>query len=219
MQIIVQKDDNKFINNLDCVSGHTISYIDFLNNIYKIHQTKKPDLYILVAEKLGHEEIHFCKHITDTKIIIYHTSEQKTDLDELDNIVHIYNKDMPLLYNPYRFFDQHNQNRTIEACYFLDNETDINDNLTKLLYPNKGKYKIKMFNNPKINHVQNLGFVTENDKNKILNNSQVYICQNKFYALEATLCGCKVLDTELNEIKLEPKEYSTYSDYIESILQ
>ena len=219
MQIIVQKDDNKFINNLDSVSGHTIAYVDFSNNVYKIHQTKKPDLYIFVAEKLTHEEIHFCTNITDSKIIVYHITEQTTDVDNIKNIIHLYDKDIPLLYNPYRFFNQQNKSRGIDAAYFLDNETDINDDMTRLLYPNKGKYKIKMFNNQKINHVQNLGFLTENDKNNVLNDSQTYICQNQFYALEATLCGCKVLDTKLNEINLDPKKYQTYSDYIGGIIK
>jgi hypothetical protein len=219
MQIIVQKDDNKFINNLDSVSGHTIAYTDFNNNIYKIHQNRQPDLYILVAEKLGYEEIHFCRNVSEAKIVIYHTTDQKTDIDDIDTITHLYNKDIPTLYNPYRFFNNNQDNRPIHASYFLDNDQDIPDDITKLIYPNSSEYTIKMFNTSKIDHPQNLGFLTEVDKNDILNDSEFYICKNNFYALEATLCGCKVLNTQLEEIQIDPKEHQTYSSYIESIIK
>tara|TARA_B100002019_G_scaffold133692_1_gene114990 strand:+ start:8871 stop:9530 length:660 start_codon:yes stop_codon:yes gene_type:complete len=219
MQIVVQKDDNKFINNLDSISGHTIAYTDFNNDIYKIHQNRQPDLYILVAEKLGYEEIHFCRNVSEVKIVVYHTTDQKTDIDDINTITHLYNKDIPILYNPYRFFNNNQDNRSIHASYFLDNDQDIPDDITKLIYPNSSEYTIKMFNNFKIDHPQNLGFLTEVDKNDILNDSEFYICKNNFYALEATLCGCKVLNTQLEEIQIDPKEHQTYSSYIESIIK
>lgn len=219
MQIVVQKDDNKFINNLDSVSGHTIVYTDFNNDIYKIHQNRHPDLYILIAEKLGHEEIHFCTNVSEAKIVAYHITDQKTDIDSIETIKHLYDKDIPTLYNPYRFFNNKQSNRSINASYFLDNDQQIPDDITKLIYPNSSEYNIKMFNNAKIDHAQNLGFLTEVDKNDVLNDSEFYICENNFYALEATLCGCKVLNTKLEEIQIDPKEYQTYSSYIEGIIK
>jgi hypothetical protein len=99
--------------------------------------------------------------------------------------------------------------------YFLDQDDEIPEPLLCNLYP-KSKDKILMFNNPKISHYQNIGFVTEQDKAQILNTSKYFICnKNCIYAAEAYVCGCEILD--MNNLQKHPihetLESSTITSY------
>ena len=215
MKIILQYFSSKLINNLDNLSEeHEIIAINIDNNIYQIEQKLNPDLYVLCSEKIGHEEIHFINN-TDKKIMIYNTNSSDISLKN-KNITILNDSSLPLLYNPKRFYNQ-NIEKDIEYCYFLDKDKEIPNELSKHLIPNKVN-KIKLFNNSNISHPQNLGYLSEDDKSYILNRSKNYICKDMFYAIEASLCGCNIVDTNLNPISLDIKNYQTYAQYFEDIL-
>ncbi len=213
MKIIVQYDNTKFINNLDSLKDHEVLSVQIDNNIYQIEQKINPDIYLLVAENITNEEIHFCQNHPNKKIIVYNHTSQNI---EIPNTKVINYQELPSLYNPNRFFDQHTT-KDIEYSYFLDNDKQIPDDLLDQILPNKIN-SIKLFNNAKIQHEQNLGFLSENDKAQILNRTKNYICHNGFYAIEAALCGCKVVDTKLNSIQVDPQAAQTYSDFFESLI-
>ena len=215
MKIIVKHNDCKFVNNIDSLSSlkHDIIYANINNNIYQIEQKINPDIYILSAEKLTDEEVHFCQNTKSKKVFIYQKSIEKISIP---NAVFLYDSELPVLYNELRFNNQ-NTHKDIKYSYFLDNDIDIPEKLSKQLLPNKS-YKIKLFNNERISHPQNLGLLSENDKSIILNRTQNYICNNMFYAIEAKLCGCRVLDLDLNSIDINIDNYKTYSNFFGDLL-
>ena len=214
MKILIQYSNCKFINNLDSMSDkHELISVNIENNIYQIQQKINPDIYILIASKIGNEEAHFCHNNPNEKIIIYNDTEQNITLP---NAKTINSSTLPVLFNPNRFNNTH-IDKDIEYSYFLDKDTTLPKKLTQHLLPNKVN-TIKMFNNPKIDHSQKLGLLSENDKSDILNRTQNYICDNLFYAIEAHLCGCKVLDMDLQTIDIKPDNYQTYSMFFESLI-
>lgn len=220
MKILIQNYDCKLINNLDSIKKHTTIFANINHNIYQIDQKIEPDIYILVSKLMNYEELYFCHNNRDKKIIIYHNSN--LDLLELSKYNHISiidNNSICQLYNPDRFdrIKYHKAIDTIDYVYFLDNDTSIPDPLNEILLPN-AQHNIKLFGNKNIDHPQNIGFLTEDDKAVILSNTKNYICNNMFYAAEATICGCKILDTTLNPISLDISQILTYAEFIESML-
>jgi len=220
MKILIQNYDCKFINNLDSIKKHTTIFANINHNIYQIDQKIEPDVYILVSKLMNYEELYFCHNHRDKKIIIYHNSN--LDISELvkyHNVSIVDDNNIFQLYNPDRFdrIKYHNSIATIGYVYFLDNDTSIPDSLNKILLPN-AQHNIKLFGNKNINHPQNMGFLTEDDKAIILSNTQNYICNNMFYATEAAVCGCKVLDAALNPIAIDISQILTYAEFIESML-
>tara|TARA_B100001778_G_C18591856_1_gene632654 strand:+ start:1401 stop:2039 length:639 start_codon:yes stop_codon:yes gene_type:complete len=212
MKIIIQQSNCKFINNLDSLQYQSIS-VNIKNNIYQIEQIEQPDVYVLIAEKLSNEELHFCSNNPNKKILIYNQSPK--DLD-VPNATIISDTELPCLYNPNRFSDN-KSNKDIEYSYFLDNDSALPENLTYELLPNKINH-IKLFNNRLIDHPQNLGLLSEDDKAVILNRTKKYICNNNFYAIEAIKCGCEVVDTSLSPIDVNIDDCQTYSNYFESLI-
>ena len=221
MKVLIQNFDCKFINNLDSISNkHQTIFVDITNNIYQISQTVVPDIYILIAEKLSYEELHFCQNNINTRIIIYNHNHTKVEplLLNMKHIKILNSNTIPILYNPKRYNNMNIVNKNIDYVYFLDNDQQIPISLKKLLLPNNQTHNIKLFNNRHIEHPQNLGFLTENDKSLILKSSINYICHNMFYAVEAYLSGCSVLDTELNSISIDTNDYQTYEHFFESMV-
>ena len=217
MKILVQQSNCKFISNLDMLSDqHEILFTNIDHNIYQIEQKIKPDIYILSANKMSYEEIHFCQNNTDKKIFIYQNNDSNTY--QAENITIINDTEVRFNYNPKRFRNMLLQeDRDIDYCYFLDECSSISESLQSMLYPNSTK-RLFMFNNGNIQHPQNMGLISENEKAEILNRTKKYICDNLFYAIEAKLCGCEVVDTNLDPVKIEINDHPTYAEYMEKIL-
>lgn len=215
MKIIVQHNNCKFINNLDSLaSKHQIYNIDINNDIYKIDQKINPDIYIFTTSKIKYEEAHFCKHTSKT-VVLYNDTTEAIE-SKSTNIIVINKSEIPHLYNPIRYKNL-NKIKTIEISYFLDNDNEIPKDLDNILYP-QTKQKIQMFNNPNIKHVQNMGTLSEDDKADILNETSTFISNNMFYAAEAYLCGCDVVDFNMKKIDVDIDKFQTYLQFFESIL-
>lgn len=220
MKTIIQKYDCKFINNLDSLSSkYNIQYQEINKNIYKIDQTEKPSTYIFTSDIMGAEELHFCKAYGKKKNIIIYQHKTSKIKDTIDGIIYLVDAQLPTLYNPYRFTNLNNKSRNIKQCYFLDNNTDVPEGIQKIIHPHDNNYRVKMFNNSSIEHPQNLGFLTEDDKAIILNDTQEYICENNYYAVEAHISGCKVLNMELEPIDISVDKYQTYENYMKGFLK
>lgn len=215
--ILVQNHNCKFINNIDSISDkYFITLTNINKNIYKIDQKINPDIYILISDYIDYEEIHFCNS-TDKKIIIYEFNKPKSEqIKEKENIIVLNNKQTEIIYNEKRFHNS-NSDREIEFCYFLDNDNTIPAKISQQLYPSSKK-KFKLFNNKLIDNPQNLGLLNETDKARVLNSTQVFVTKNMFYAVEAFLCGCDVVDTDMQKISVNLNNYKTYEQYFENLI-
>jgi hypothetical protein len=115
-----------------------------------------------------------------------------------------------------------NYNRIDRIAYFLDEDSEIPQHIKKHLYPETKDSKFLLFNNKSIQHPQNLGMLTELDKNDILNNCK-YFVSNKYesYVAEAYTCGCVILDAETLTINKNTNSFSPVDieDFLEKIVK
>lgn len=91
-----------------------------------------------------------------------------------------------------------------QIVYFFDNskpvlEKELNT-IKKYLYPSTN-LKIKLFDNNKFQHYQNLGFLSESDKKQILLESKYYLHNGSdYYITEASMCECLLVDLYKDDI-------------------
>jgi len=216
MNILVQQSQNKFTSNLDSLSHkYRIIFVNIDRNIYKIRSQINPDVYIFSEKQMGHEERHFCQNIKDKKIIVY--TESKDAVEWPEHVTTINHSNMPLLCNTQRFKKNNATIREIDYCYFLDYDEKMPPQLINRLYPNT-KDQILLFNNVNIKHPQNLGYLTEDEKAQVLNNTSCFISNNMNYAVEANMCGCQVVNLDWQDVSFDDINYKTYPEYIETIL-
>lgn len=236
MKFFIETQDSKFINNIiislrENKQIEVLSYVSH-KNLYKIYHQTKFDRAIFIASKFTPETAQFVTEFynKDVKFFIYHDVFMQNIVDDYKtacvNLVHQKNiKDtvqIPNLVNHY-IYKNTNTNRHKSIACFIDKQENISDNLEQYLYPNS-KIPIRMFNNSKIVHHQNLGMLNEYDKAEVLNSSEYFLNLDNEYHEEAARCGCKVI--ELNNIqnfkktkKSKPNnKISTYQDFIDQNL-
>jgi hypothetical protein len=95
----------------------------------------------------------------------------------------------------YENIDNTNIDKKDQFVFFLDNKTNIPDQLQKLLYPHT-KLPIKLFNGSSIQHYQHLGYLNEADRKSVLLDSKVFIYDDTQYIIEAMLCKCSLIDLQ-----------------------
>lgn len=229
--------NNKFYNNIRLIKikDLIIEAVSF-NNIYRLNDMHRADIYIFDGDSISNEISQFISEFgpVNNKIYIYHNYLPNKDVIRyIKQATHIVNKDF---YDEFKMYNNiiklpenlinkdiyYNKNniRSNNAIYFLDLETSIPKSLDPFLYPNKSDYRILLFNNHNIRHVQNMGLLSEYDKAEVLNESTYFIV-NKQYATEAVACGCRLLSIEdLKEINHQ--QYTdnvvTYQDFIKGII-
>ena len=93
------------------------------------------------------------------------------------------------------------------------------------LYPNS-KLNIKLFDSKEFSHAQNLGYVTEDYRYKILLESKYYMHNSSnYYLTESLICGCipidisseETIETQLNNKTHIPKNIVYYSDFAKEL--
>lgn len=79
-----------------------------------------------------------------------------------------------------------------QAVCFLDHiNGHYYDTISNMLYPNKGKVNIKVFNDPEFKHPQNLGYVNHANKLSLIAQSDYVICEKDFeYYYESVYLKC-----------------------------
>lgn len=236
MNILIQNLDNKFINNIAETKLNEINTYraNIYNNLYAIHYSKNITHIVICASLISNEiQQYIAEFFQSVKIFIYHDNGPNQEiLDTYKNVcTHLIDEkynikngvSIPTLVNTELYTSiESNTKKIHEIVCFLDNLKDIPDKLKFFLYPNS-QLRIKLFNNSKIKHVQNLGTLTEYDKSKILLQSKYFIPINENYIAEAFLSDCVVIDIEelasLDPNKyLHKPEYSTYKTFLQSIL-
>jgi hypothetical protein len=194
-----------------------------------------------MSSSINSEVLQFINEFSnksDLKIILYH-DQINEDLLNIDsnNLIHLIDikykysinkkqkniRYVPLLVNK-QLFNTNNspKQRSNTIICFIDELENIPDYLIKYLYP-KSKLPIRLFNNSNIKHPQNLGLLSEPDKSMLLKQTEFYLAIDDYYAPEALLSGCKVLDMKeldtmtVNKYKHQ-KDYDTYTTYLENML-
>jgi len=237
MKFFVQELDDKFINNI-VISlrrmGHQVVSCPISDDLYRTYYKFKFDHAIFVSSLFNMEIAQFISefHSKDIKFFIYH-NEKEINLDILTHfnqactnlslIKHKQCIQIPSLVNDYIYVNTKTKKRDHISC-FIDQLDNIPEELEEHLYPNS-KLKIRLFNNHRIKHHQNLGMLNEFTKPEILNESEYFLSIDNYYSNEALNCGCKVISlSELknlkskSKIKTSKKKITTYKNFIESNL-
>lgn len=203
--IFVQNTYNKFINN---IKYSTIEdkkfYIDTVNNnLYKLYYHFKILDFIFSSSSLNDEIISFIndKSISNTNIYVYHDIYNEYLIGIMPQCKHIVqenkviNNTIPFsnnIINTKLYYTNPNINKKNRIIVFLENQNTIPTSIQERLYPNQNN--ILMFNSISIQNDQNIGFLSELNRSEILQQSEYFVVDNDYYALEAKLCGCKLLD-------------------------
>jgi len=230
MKILVQKDNNKFVNNLRNIeTNYRIVVEDLDNQLYQQYYRLKPEIIIFVASKSNTKEVlqFISDNSLETKIFIYHHDELDKNLLKLPNVYHLANSKkakenpdhkiikLPKLINEQIFNSLGTENKNEDIVCLIDHINKLPVELAQKLYP-ATKLKIKLFNNPKIRHHQNLGLLDEKQKSELLKSSKYFLCIDDHYLYEALACGCEVLLIEdLPNLK-SSKQFSYNKDFTES---
>lgn len=220
-KIFVDYKNNRFINGL---VGSQSTQADILHaninkNIYNAYYALHFDYCIFNLSSLDNELVQFIsEYASQIKIFIYFDIKDYTDTGLIDNFKNAiyylipenvysnyttYSNTIKVpnnLINEHIFFKDQHIVKDDSICLFLDLFDSVPEPLKDKLYP-QTKMKIRMYNNPKVKHAQNLGILSETDKAHILNKSSYFINHNDHYLFEAMRCGCKILD--INDIDTE----------------
>jgi|TARA_B100001094_G_C18195344_1_gene810342 hypothetical protein len=233
MNILVQKNLNKFTNNISLLNNeHTIYNLDIEHQLYRLHDVLNINCAIFTMSKITTEIIQYIVEFHNSvKIIVYHDHINTDFIDtyhkQCVNLVQDHDSKnahkIPNLLNEQVFIPSVPKNIKHEIVTFFDNTTDIPEELSPFLYPENKSSEIKIFNAPKLQHIQNLGMLSEPEKNTILNHSKFFVAVDNAYVVEAIYLGCKVLTvSELNTKKAETytkiPEYTTYNNYLKVLL-
>lgn len=230
MNILVQEDNNKFVNNLNNIqTEHSISIENITGQLYQQYYRLKPGIVILMASKCNTKEsLQFISdHATNTKIFVYHDNSLDKSLLKLENVFHLTNSSkakenaeqkiikLPKLINEDLYNKLDTENKNDDIVCFIDHIAKLPVELIQNLYP-ATKLKIKLFNNPKIRHHQNLGLLNEKQKSELLKRSRYFLCIDGYYLYEALACECEVLLIEdLPNLK-SSKQFVYNQDFTES---
>lgn len=233
MSILLQKFDDKFIRNLQI--DNRFYSIDISNNLYENYYKNNFETCVFVKSLITPEIFQFIVEFGQKiNILVYHDSEPDLSFIEsysthCKNMVH--NKFgntkgcimIPYLINDNIFFKDDSIEKTDEAICFLDNIEQLPSSMISFLFPNSCSKKIKMFNNSKIPHYQNLGLVNEQEKSDLLKKYKYYINLNDQYLAESMVCGCVVLSPE-ELVDFVPKtykhipEHNTFNNFLKEVL-
>lgn len=243
--------NNKFNTNLGLIDipNYKINYIPYNYSIHKYvfsDNISSDSCFIFNSSFLNQEILEFIQsasfnffilldsHISPSlsfynKVtFIYDDLHLKKDFEN-SIILPQYLVNKKLYRNNGEIFDKINQ-----IIYFCDSETEnIDTNLEKLLYPNS-HLPIKLFNNSKFKHAQNIGSINEIEKIDILRESKYYLHNNSnYYVAEALVsdCICINIDKDMSiteqlsmnnnsdiEYQKIKNEILDYSDFVLEIL-
>lgn len=234
-KLLVQNCESKFFRNVGCLSidNYQIINTNIHNNLYSLYYTNNITHALFKAELVTVEIIQFINDFSQSnvKCFIHHDTVVHPILNQLSNgnILHLSNKEhkdcvtIPVnLVNTNVFFNNRDSRSDSIVCFCEYNI--LPEFLNDYLYP-KTKLPIKLFNNARVSHYQNLGLISEYDRAKILQTNKYYLALNNDdpYILEAQHCGSIVLQiADLNmydQIQYsKPASYIEYSDFVKDNL-
>jgi hypothetical protein len=212
------------------IDGYNILGSSINNNLYQIYYSMKPTHAIFHANMITPEIMQFIGDFSDkVKCYLYHDVVSSDIVNHFQsyNIQHLtYDTTQPnAVHLPSDLIDTKlfHLNTNIATndglVCFIDRLPILPDFLKNHLYP-KSTLPIKLFNNPYIQHPQNLGLLNESDKALVLQNHKYYLVinDNDEYIREAQNCGCIVVnirDIENYESLsyVKPESYTDFSKF------
>lgn len=234
-RILVQQHNDRFINNLFYTLKNTQQAHQLIINkdIYKIYHRYQFDVAVFIASKFSQDIAQFISEYYNQntiKFIIYHDIFNQNIINDYGDIaINLVKNDtehrkaikIPSLLNNKVFKNLNTIRDKNTYAVFLEYSSSIPENLENFLYP-KTKKHIRLFNSPHIQHHQNMGLLSEQDKAKILNTHEYFINTNGEYVQEALECGAKVIDIKDIEKPTKKNVYKKdtniifYEDFIGS---
>lgn len=170
------------------------------NRLFDLCYINKPQICILpIIEYTQETHNYILSHDKEVKIYLYvDTVISNTSLLEFLNnsacfyiCQKMYQQNLPnaLIYD-YLYDDDiykplaEDRNNKIAVSLAKNNALN-QEILSKIIYPNRVKYPIVLFNNPEFIHPQNVGIFNEPDLNYIFNTFQYFVDIDKEFILEA----------------------------------
>lgn len=237
--------NNKFNKNILCIEDreYNISSIASQPSIYKYLYTNeslqnkedtKSNFFIINSSLINNEISDFIRNFHNIFNIWIFIDNNSSILDNNLNVKYITSKNIENLKSkilPNNIVDKsiysslQNIEKINQLVYFFNPQNNVQavSRLEKYLYPGTN-LKIKLFDNDKFNHPQNLGYLSENDRGLILAQSQFYLCDNtNYYVTEAMLSGCVLINLDdsadiQDQIKfnknIQPENFIYYIDFL-----
>lgn len=240
INILIPNINNKFYRNLSITNITDVRIVteNIQRNIYNLYYKHQFNTLIIPSSLIDNSILQFCVEFKDhIKTIIDVDSNLNEEFLRVYNTVfhflihpdqtkiyekynHI-NKPLYLLNDELYIFNTEITKINFIAC-FLDHVPLLQTKLIESLYPNT-KSKIRLFNNPNINHPQNLGMVNELEKSLILKEAEYYLdIDNGSYSIEAQAAGCKIINLNsintLEPIIFETPTYTTYRKFLQDYI-
>jgi hypothetical protein len=246
--ILIQNHNNKLFRNLSLLKFDNVQFlpININGNLYSAHYSGKIDTAIFAESALSEEIIQYITEFhREVKIIVYRdnyfsTASSIIRKSKNKNIFqNTYNEDalaaldknITMLVTPQYIYNSdiypsegvEGLEKIDQIICFMDEVERCPLDLEKHLYP-AGKKRIKLFNNPNIKSINNLGTLNELERKEILLESKNYLAIDSSYEQEARLCGCNILSlSKLDSINTEQnnKPFSaiyTYRTFIEPVI-
>lgn len=201
---------SKFIENIKHIKN--LSFVETNNNIdilkyfylgvknYIFHYSKLDSyvLYFLENQK-NNKDINFYIDMGPNKI-------EDIDTSKLSNVKYLIRskntKDDKTIdisqYVSAQFLEKQTTEKKLDiACGFLTEVLEIPKELIGSLEIKSKDYKIRLFDNHKINHPFNVGTLSEKEKYKILQSYRYFINIDNAYLNEALVSGCVILNKTL----------------------
>lgn len=230
--VLVQYSDSKFMRTaiFSSIDGCNILGSAINNNLYQIYYSIKPTHAIFHASMITPEIMQFIGDFSDkVKCCLYYDSISSDIMNHFQsyNIKHLtYDTTQPnTLHLPKDLLDTQlfhinpNITKKDSLVCFINDLPILPDFLKDHLYP-KSKLPIKLFNNPYIQHPQNLGLLNESDKALVLQNHTYYLVlnDNDEYIREAQSCGCIVvnirdIDNYTSLPLIKPESYTDFAKF------
>jgi hypothetical protein len=144
-----------------------------------------------------------------------------------DTIENINSKILPHnIVNKNFYSNIQNTNKIDQIPYFLHNDSEyVLNKIRSYLYPNS-KLNIKLFDSKDFSHPQNLGYITEEYRYKILLESKYYMYNSSnYYLAESLICGCipidissdETIEAQLDNTTQIPKNIVYYTDFAKEL--
>ena len=227
--IFVQNTYNKFINNLHYINLPEVkfNFNTVNNNLYKSYFNDGISNFIFSASSMNNEIISFIddSSVKNIHVFIYHDIYNEYLIKIMPKYGHLVDEDNynelgikvgNNVINSSLYFNNPNITKKDRMILFLEKKSAIPESVKDFLF--RSDTKILMFNNSEIIHDQNVGFLSELTRSEILQESSHLICDNGYYALEAKLCGCRILD--INDISrdiTDDYDCTKHKQYVEFI--